>query len=71
MFPTQREAHQQFVREGERELATEMSFRDVLERARNAHTLGTATLSNKIERMHRREREQQVVTSVKITQSCT
>ncbi|CAN0104907.1 unnamed protein product, partial [Laminaria digitata] len=56
---TNREAHQQFVREGERELATEMSYRDVLERARNAHTLGTATLSNKIERMHRRKREQQ------------
>lgn len=37
-----------------------MSFRDVQERAKNAHTLGTATVTNKIERMHRRGREQQV-----------
>lgn len=55
-----REAHHQFVAEGERQLAKEMSFRDVNERAKNAHTLGTATLTNKIERMHRRGREQQV-----------
>ncbi|CAM9406854.1 unnamed protein product [Ectocarpus sp. 6 AP-2014] len=54
-----REAHQQFVREGEQQLAKEMSFRDVNERAQNAHTLGTATLTNKIERMHRRGRERQ------------
>lgn len=60
-----REAHQRFVREGERELAKEMSFRDVQERARNAHTLGAATLSNKIERMHRRDREQKVVTKLR------
>ena len=46
--------------EGERQLAKEMSFRDVTERAKNAHTLGTATLTNKIERMHRRGREQKV-----------
>ena len=46
--------------EGERQLAKEMSFRDVNERANNAHTLGTATLTNKIERMHRRGREQKV-----------
>ncbi|CAM9458599.1 unnamed protein product [Pylaiella littoralis] len=55
-----REAHHKFVREGEQELAKEMSFRDVQERAKNAHTLGTATVTNKIERMHRRGREQQV-----------
>ncbi|CAM9250870.1 unnamed protein product [Scytosiphon promiscuus] len=54
-----REAHHQFVREGEQQLAKEMSFRDVNERAKNAHTLGTATITNKIERMHRRGREQQ------------
>lgn len=55
-----REAHHQFVAEGERQLAKEMSFRDVNERAKNAHTLGTATLTNKIERMHGRGREQKV-----------
>lgn len=55
-----REAHQQFVCDGEQQLAKEMSFRDVNERAKNAHTLGTATLTNKIERMHRRGREKEV-----------
>lgn len=61
MSATQRrDAHQKFVRQGEQELAKEMSFRDVRERARNAHTLGTVTLTNKIERMHKRVREQQV-----------
>ncbi|CAM9128605.1 unnamed protein product [Hapterophycus canaliculatus] len=54
-----REAHHHFIREGEQQLAKEMSFRDVNERAKNAHTLGTATITNKIERMHRRGREQQ------------
>lgn len=39
-----------------------MSLRDIQEKARIAHTFGTATLTNKIERMHRRAREKQVVT---------
>lgn len=39
-----------------------MSLRDIQEKAKNAHTFGTATLTNKIERMHRNAREKQVVT---------
>ena len=59
LFPHS-EAHQKFVREGELELEKEMSLICVQEKARNAHTFGTATLTNKVERMHRRVREQQV-----------
>lgn len=39
-----------------------MSLRDIQEKVRNAHTFGTATLTNKVERMLRRTREKQVVT---------
>lgn len=52
------------MREGEKELAKEMSFRNLQEKVKNAHTLGSATLTHKIERMHRRGREQQVDVSV-------
>eukprot|EP00752_Nemacystus_decipiens_P011950 g10596.t1 len=63
-----REAHHQFVAEGERQLAKEMSFRDVNERAKNAHTLGTATLTNKIERMHRRGREEKAKDALELNE---
>ena len=48
------------MREGEDKLAREMSFRELQERVKRAHTFGSATLTHRIERMHRRGREAKV-----------